>query len=134
MMIPSEMPVLSQLTQSRGGENGHGFSDTSNLFSANPSDMLRSGSGGLFGGQFGPDQMQMLQSLQQIGQKHKEVRTKVYTSLSCYYDPMFHPRRRHRDPRIHPALFAQLKEARRRKKLNCFKLKHFLCLRNKTRC
>ena len=91
-MIPSEMPVLSQLSQSRGGENGHGspFSDTSNLFSANPSDMLRSGSG-LFGGQFGPDQMQMLQSLQQIGQKHKEVRTKVYTSSSCYYQVRIHP-------------------------------------------
>ena len=93
MMIPSEMPVLSQLSQSRGGENGHGspFSDAGNMFSANPSDMLRSGSG-LFGAQFGPDQMQMLQSLQQIGQKHKEVRNKVYTSSYLVItNSAFHP-------------------------------------------
>ena len=66
MMIPSEMPVISSLSQRP--ENGHttgSYPDPSSLFS---------GTGGLgMFGQFGPDQMQMLQSLQQMGQqKQKE--------------------------------------------------------------
>ena len=65
MMIPSEMPVLSQ---SRG-ENGHAsFADNSNVFQ-NQQDVFRSG---IFG-QLGSEQMQMLQNLQQMGQKQKEV-------------------------------------------------------------
>ena len=65
MMIPSEMPVLSQPRP----ENGHSsFSDNQNVFQ-NP-ELFRSG---LFS-QLGSDQMQILQNLQQMGQKHKEVR------------------------------------------------------------
>ena len=64
MMIPSEMPVLSQPR----GENGHGgFPDSSNVFQNQ--DFFRSG---IFS-QLGSDQMQMLQNLQQMGQKQKEV-------------------------------------------------------------
>ena len=64
MMIPSEMPVLSQ---SRG-ENGHAsFADNSNVFQ-NQQDVFRSG---IFG-QLGSEQMQMLQNLQQMGQKVKK--------------------------------------------------------------
>ena len=63
-MIPSEMPVLSQ---SRG-ENGHAsFADNSNVFQ-NQQDVFRSG---IFG-QLGSEQMQMLQNLQQMGQKVKK--------------------------------------------------------------
>ena len=80
MMIPSELPMMTSLAQTRGETNGHSshpltspFSgaDTNNVFQA------AAASTGLFGqlGQFSPDQMQMLQSLQQIGQqKQKEVR------------------------------------------------------------
>ena len=64
-MIPSEMPVISQ---SRG-ENGHNFADTSNVFQNQNQDFFRSG---IFG-QLGSEQMQMLQNLQQMGQKQKEV-------------------------------------------------------------
>ena len=62
MMIPSEMPV-------RMGENGHGSYGEAghNLPAVFP--------------QFGPDQITMLQSLQQIGQKQKEVREFYLTSL-----------------------------------------------------
>ena len=65
MMIPSEMPVLSQ----QRAENGHSsFPDNQHVFQ-NP-DLFRSG---LFG-QLGSDQMQILQNLQQIsGQRQKEV-------------------------------------------------------------
>ena len=71
MMIPSEMPVLSQ----QRAENGHsGFPDNQNVFQ-NP-DLFRSG---LFS-QLGSDQMQILQNLQQMGQKQKEV------------DPTFFPK------------------------------------------
>ena len=64
MMIPSEMPVLSQ----QRAENGHSsFPDNQNVFQ-NP-DLFRSG---LFS-QLGSDQMQILQNLQQMGQKQKEV-------------------------------------------------------------
>ena len=77
-MIPSEMPCLSQPR----GENGHGnshFGDGSNVFQ-NAEQLMRSQ---LFGQlpQIGTDQMQMLQSLQQIGQKQKEVRKFYFTSL-----------------------------------------------------
>ena len=73
MMIPSEMPVLSQ---PRPAENGHSSvsfpSDTQNVFQ-NP-DLFRSG---LFS-QLGSDQMQILQNLQQIsGQRQKEVKVPV---------------------------------------------------------
>ena len=63
MMIPSEMPVLSH----QRAENGHSFPDNQNVFQ-NP-DLFRSG---LFS-QLGSDQMQILQNLQQMGQKQKEV-------------------------------------------------------------
>ena len=93
MMIPSELPMLSSLAQTRGDTNGHSphslsssltpsfpGPDSSNVFHA------AAASTGLFGQlsqqlgqQFSPDQMQMLQSLQQIGQqKQKEVRGKIY--------------------------------------------------------
>ena len=72
MMIPSEMPVLSQLSQTRA-ENGHVGHALSNSVS------------GLFG-QLGPDQVQMLQSLQQIGQqKQKEVRNLEKSSWDTRY-------------------------------------------------
>lgn len=75
-MIPSEMPCLSQPR----GENGHGnshFGDGSNVFQ-NAEQLMRSQ---LFGQlpQIGTDQMQMLQSLQQIGQKQKEEQNKMLT-------------------------------------------------------
>ena len=67
MMIPSEMPVLSQ----QRAENGHSsFPDNQHVFQ-NP-DLFRSG---LFS-QLGSDQMQILQNLQQMsGQRQKEVRS-----------------------------------------------------------
>lgn len=72
MMIPTEMPCLSQPR----GENGHGnshFGEAPSVFQ-NAEQLMRSQ---LFGQQLpamGSDQMQMLQSLQQIGQKQKEVK------------------------------------------------------------
>ena len=75
MMIPSEMPVLSQPR----AENGHTpFSDNQNVFQ-NP-ELFRSG---LFS-QLGSDQMQILQNLQQMGQKQKEVGLNVSPSLSWF--------------------------------------------------
>ena len=78
MMIPSELPMLSSLAQSRADSNGHS-SITSAFSGSDPSNVFQAAAAGtgLFGqlGQFSPDQMQMLQSLQQIGQqKQKEVR------------------------------------------------------------
>jgi len=75
-MIPSEMPCLSQPR----GENGHGnshFGDGHNVFQG-AEQLMRSQ---LFGQlpQIGTDQMQMLQSLQQIGQKQKEEQNKMLT-------------------------------------------------------
>ena len=76
MMIPSEMPVLSQ---SRG-ENGHAnFGDTSNVFQNQ--DFFRSG---IFG-QLGSEQVQMLQNLQQMGQKQKEV-GQVFLLISFWFE------------------------------------------------
>ena len=75
MMIPSEMPVLSQ----QRAENGHSsFPDNQNVFQ-NP-DLFRSG---LFS-QLGSDQMQILQNLQQMGQKQKEVGPRI---LSPTFSP-----------------------------------------------
>ena len=94
-MIPSELPMLSSLAQSRADTNGHSSHPLSSPFSgSDPNNVFQAAaaSTGLFGqlGQFSPDQMQMLQSLQQIGQqKQKEVSeeiwhqhdTEYYTSL-----------------------------------------------------
>jgi len=78
MMIPSEMPCLSQPR----GENGHGnshFGDGSSVFQ-NAEQLMRSQLFGQQLPQMGSDQMQMLQSLQQqFGQKQKEEQNKMLT-------------------------------------------------------
>ena len=72
--------MLSSLAQSRADSNGHSSHSLTSPFSgSDPSSVFQAATTGtgLFGqlGQFSPDQMQMLQSLQQIGQqKQKEVR------------------------------------------------------------
>ena len=68
MMIPSEMPVLSQQRPSENGHSSVSFPpDSQNVFQ-NP-DLFRSG---LFS-QLGSDQMQILQNLQQIsGQRERQ--------------------------------------------------------------
>ena len=86
MMIPSEMPVLSQ---PRPAENGHSSvsfpPDSQNVFQ-NP-DLFRSG---LFS-QLGSDQMQILQNLQQISgqrERQKEVRDEC-SSPSWRFSPKY---------------------------------------------
>ena len=79
MMIPSEMPVLSQ----QRSENGHSsFPDNQNVFQ-NP-DLFRSG---IFS-QLGSDQMQILQNLQQMGQRQKEVGGDISRIFSVQTDQL----------------------------------------------
>ena len=69
--------------------------------------------------QMGTDQMQMLQSLQQMGQKQKEVR-KILTSLP--YDPL---------PTGLSAVFCSVKGGAAKKRIT---YTSFCCFRSKTRC
>lgn len=79
MMIPTEMPAFSR------GENGHhgnnhfgGHGDNTNVFQ-HAEHLMRSQFLGPQVPGIGAEQMQMLQNLQQIGQKQKEEQNKMLT-------------------------------------------------------